>query len=52
MLTLNLNLQIEAKSRKINNGLLNLWSNWHQKGIGTFLNIGSQNELFIDWSLE
>lgn len=52
MLTLNLNLQIEAASKKINNGLLNLWLNWHQKGIGTFLNIGSQNELFIDWSLE
>lgn len=49
ILTLNL---IEATSKKVNNGLLKLLLNWHQKGTGTFLNIGSQNELFIDWSLE
>jgi len=49
---LNLNLQIETTSKKVANGLLNLWLSWHQKNIGTPLKIDSQNELFIDWSLE
>lgn len=49
--TLNQNLRIAATGMKVNNGLFNLWLNWHRKSFGTLLKISSQNELFIYRSL-